>query len=119
MFNRFKLGRTLDEVHGYGCDLLFSELALAVCAQEGIAQRFYHLDTTSFSLSGDYVPESDEQAITITHGYGTAQKISLPILQHLLDAGYAIGHAGTVAGRGLVVYLLTEGHLGTVVDLWI
>ena len=69
MFNRFKLGRTLDEVHAYGCDLLFSELALAVCAQEGIEQRFHHLDTTSFSLSGDYVPESDEQAIRITHGY--------------------------------------------------
>src|SRR5215510_3833740 len=69
MFNRFKLGRTLDEVHAYGGDLLFSELALAVCVQEGIKQRFHHLDTTSFSLSGDYVPERDEQAITITHGY--------------------------------------------------
>src|SRR4029453_15442712 len=69
MFNRFKLGRTLDEVHAYGCDLLFSELALAVCVQEGIAQRFHHLDTASFALSGAYVPESDEQAITITHGY--------------------------------------------------
>src|SRR4029434_1444599 len=69
MFNRFKLGRTLDAVHAYGCDLLFSELALAVCAQERMAQRFHHLDTTSFSLSGDYVPESDEQAIRITHGY--------------------------------------------------
>src|SRR3989441_2200255 len=69
MFNRFKLGRTLDEVYTYGCDLLFSELALAVCVQEGIEQRFHHLDTTSFSLSGDYVPESDEQAIHITHGY--------------------------------------------------
>jgi transposase len=69
MFNRFKLGRTLDEVYAYGCDLLFSELALAVCAQEGIDLRFNHLDTTSFSLSGEYVPDSDEQAITITHGY--------------------------------------------------
>jgi len=69
MFNRFKLGRTLDEVHAYGCDLLFSELALAVCGQESIEQRFNHLDTTSFSLSGDYVPESGEQAIRITHGY--------------------------------------------------
>jgi transposase len=49
MFNRFKLGRTLDEIHAYGCDLLFSELALAVCAQEGIEQRFHHLDTTSFA----------------------------------------------------------------------
>jgi transposase len=69
MFNRFKLGRTLDEVYAYGCDLLFSELAVAVCVQEGIELRFQHLDTTSVSLSGDYMPDSDEQAITITHGY--------------------------------------------------
>jgi transposase len=69
MFNRFKLGRPLDEVHAYGCDLLLSELALAGCAQERIEQRFHHLDTTSFSLSGNYVSESDKQAIAITHGY--------------------------------------------------
>jgi transposase len=69
MFNRFKLGRTLDEVHTYGCDLFLSELALAVCQHEAIAQRFHHLDTTSFALSGAYMPESDTQAIAITHGY--------------------------------------------------
>ena len=68
-FNRFKLGRTLDEVNTYGCDLLFSELALAVCQHETIDQRFSHLDTTSFALTGEYVPESDQQAIAITHGY--------------------------------------------------
>jgi len=68
-FNRFKLGRTLTEVHVYGCDLLCSELALAVCLQEGIDLRFNHLDTTSFALTGDSVPEADEQAMTITHGY--------------------------------------------------
>jgi transposase len=69
LFNRFKLGRTLDEAYSYGCDVLFQELALAVCAHEGIDQRFNHLDTTSFSLTGEYVPDSDEHAITITHGY--------------------------------------------------
>ena len=69
MFNWFKLGRTLDEVHAYGCDLLFSELALAVCAQEGIDLRFNHLDTTSFALTGAYIPDSVEQAITLTHGH--------------------------------------------------
>src|SRR5215510_13596858 len=63
------LGRTLDEVHAYGCDRLFSELALAVCTQENIAQRFHHLDTTSFSLRGDSAPASDEHAMRITHGY--------------------------------------------------
>ncbi len=69
LFNRFKLGRTLDDLHTYGCDMLFSALALAVCAQEGLDQRFHYLDTTSFSLNGDYVPERDEQAMRITHGY--------------------------------------------------
>ena len=69
MFNRFKLGRTLDEASAYGCDLLFQELALAVCAQAGIDLRFNHLDTTSFSLTGDSVPDSDEHAMRITHGY--------------------------------------------------
>jgi transposase len=69
MFNRFKLGRTLDEAHAYGCNLLFEELALAVCTHEGIDLRFNHLDTTSFSLTGDYIPDSDAHAICITHGY--------------------------------------------------
>jgi transposase len=74
MFNRFQLGRTLDEIYADGCDLLLQELALAVCAQEGIDRRFHHLDTTSCSLSGDDVPDSDEHAMTITHGYSKDQR---------------------------------------------
>jgi transposase len=27
------------------------------------------LDTTSFALNGEYVPDSDEQVMTITYGY--------------------------------------------------
>ena len=69
MFNRLKLGRILDEAYAYGCDLLLQELALAVCAQEGIDLRCNHLDTTSFARSGDYVPDGNERAMRITHGY--------------------------------------------------
>lgn len=68
-FNRFKLGRTLDELFRYGCDLLFGEVAAAVCRQEGVDQRFVHLDTTTFSVTGDYCPDSDEQAIRLLYGY--------------------------------------------------
>jgi transposase len=68
-FNRFKLGRSLDKIFTYGCDTLFSELSLSACQQEKVDRRFRHVDTTTFSLSGDYVPETDEQAIMITHGY--------------------------------------------------
>jgi transposase len=71
-FNRFKLGRSLDDAFSYGCDMLFSEIALSVCQQEGIDLRFNCLDTTSFSLTGEYMPDSDEhaiEAVAVTYGY--------------------------------------------------
>jgi transposase len=49
--------------------MLFSEIAMSVCQQEGIDLRFNCLDTTSFSLTGEYIPDSDEHAILVTHGY--------------------------------------------------
>lgn len=67
--NRFTLGRSLDKAFSYGCDALCSAVALAVCQQEGMALTFTCLDTTSFSLTGAYVPATDTQAIAITHGY--------------------------------------------------
>jgi hypothetical protein len=36
----------------------------------------------------------------------------------LLEQGYSIGHAGSVSGRGPFVYLLTESHPGTIVELF-
>jgi len=68
-FTRFKLGRSLDKLFSYGCDLVFSELAGEVCQQEGLDLRFNCLDTTSFSLTGEYDSSSDEHAIAVTHGY--------------------------------------------------
>src|SRR5215510_7235950 len=69
MFNRFKLGRTLDAASTHGCNLLLAELALAVCTHEVIDLRFNHLDTTSFGLTGEDIPDRDEHAMCITHGY--------------------------------------------------
>jgi transposase len=83
MFNRFTLGRTLDEVYTYGCDRLFSDLALAVCRREGIALRCNHLDTTSVCLTGAYVTDSDEPAMAITHGYSKDHRPDLK--QAVLD----------------------------------
>ena len=68
-FNRFKLGRVLDECHAYGCDPLFAELSLHICRCEEIDTRFNALNTTVFSLTGEYDCDSDEHTIEITHGY--------------------------------------------------
>jgi len=77
MCNRLKLGRTRDEAYTDGGDLWLHGLARAVGAQEGIDRRFNHLDTTSVSLRGEYVPDSDEQASTITYGYSKAHRPDL------------------------------------------
>jgi len=85
MLNRFKLGRSLDKVFSYGCDLLFSEIALSVCQQEGIDLRFNSLDTTSFSLTGEYAPDSDEHTILVTHGYSKDHRPDLKqVIQELM-----------------------------------
>jgi transposase len=77
MFHRFTRGRTLDEVAPYGWDLFLSALALAVWQHEASDQRFHHLDTTSFSRTGAYVPESDAPAMAITHGSSKDQRPDL------------------------------------------
>jgi transposase len=68
-FNRFKLGRALDDAFSYGCDLLFTEIALPVCEKERIDTRFNSLDTTTLSVTGEYIPDTDTEAVLITHGY--------------------------------------------------
>lgn len=67
--NRHRLGRVLDDIHGYGSELLFSELALHASQQVHLDRRFTSLDTTSFSVSGAYEEQTDEHTITLTHGY--------------------------------------------------
>jgi transposase len=76
-FNRFKLGRTLDDIYGYGCSALFGEVALGVCQQEAVDVRFNSEDTTNFSVYGDYVPETDSQAILLNHGHSKARRPDL------------------------------------------
>lgn len=68
-FNRFKLGRALDDCHAYGCDLLFAEASAQICQKEAIDTKFNSLDTTAFALTGEYESDSDEHRIEITHGY--------------------------------------------------
>jgi transposase len=68
-FNRFKLGRALDDCHAYGCDLLFAEASAQICQKEAVDTKFNSLDTTAFALSGEYNADSDEHTIEITHGY--------------------------------------------------
>jgi len=66
--HRCTLGRSLAKAFASGCDTCFSAVALAVCQQDRVGQPFPCLATTSFSLTGASVPETDPHAMAITHG---------------------------------------------------
>jgi transposase len=83
-FNRFKLGRILDHVFEYGTDKLFSELSFDVCLQEGVEQRFNSEDTTTFSVTGENYSDSDDHAVSVTHGYSKDHRPDLKQVVHEL-----------------------------------
>ena len=74
-FNRHKLGRTLDQCYNFGCESLFSLLAHQACEIEQVDTKFNSLDSTSYSLTGQYArdeedtSDGDEIPIQIKHGY--------------------------------------------------
>lgn len=88
-FNRHKLGRTLDQCYTFGTEALFAFLSRQSCDKEGVNTQFHSLDTTSFSLTGDYEKnsdnESDENPVQITHGYSKDHRSDLKqVVQELI-----------------------------------
>ena len=71
MLNDDCLGRTLDWLYEHDVTTLFAGLALQARRRFGIVAQHLHIDTTSFSVSGDYATkeEGDPVPIAITYGY--------------------------------------------------
>jgi len=72
MLNDDCLGRTLDWLYEHDVTTLFAGLALQARRRFGIAAQHLHIDTTSFSVSGEYASkeeEGDPVPIAITYGY--------------------------------------------------
>jgi transposase len=71
MLNDDCLGRTLDWLYEQDVTTLFAGLALQARRRFGIQAQHLHIDTTSFSVSGDYAAkdEGDPVPVAITYGY--------------------------------------------------
>lgn len=68
--NDDSLGRALDRLYERGVTEVFAQVASHSLSSFGIVHQFYHLDTSSFSLYGEYKEEEeDAEVITITHGH--------------------------------------------------
>jgi len=72
MLNDDCLGRTLDWLYEHDVTTLFAGVALQARRRFGIQAQHLHIDTTSFSVSGDYASKEEEGnpvPIAITYGY--------------------------------------------------
>lgn len=71
MLNDDCLGRTLDWIYEHDVTTLFAGLALQARQRFDIKGQQLHVDTTSFSVSGEYATkeEGDPVPIAITYGY--------------------------------------------------
>jgi len=71
MLNDDTLGRTLDWIYEHDVTTLFAGLAFQARQRFGIKADYLHVDTTSFSVSGEYAikEEGDPVPIAITYGY--------------------------------------------------
>jgi len=75
MLNDDCLGRTLDWLYAHDLTQLFAGIASRARRVFGVKAQQMHVDTTSFSVSGEYTREtpevsgSQDTVITITYGY--------------------------------------------------
>lgn len=77
-FNDDSLGRSLDQLFEAGVTEVFAAVAGQALAVYGIEHQFYHLDSSSFHLHGQYaLEEPGMEAVEITYGYSKDQRPDL------------------------------------------
>ena len=81
-FNRHKTGRVLDRLHSHNCSVLFSQIAEKVARQYSISSKFGHLDTTTFSVTGEGYEDSEKCQVEVTHGHSKDHRSDLRQVVH-------------------------------------
>src|SRR5215831_7493180 len=75
------LGRALDWLYDHDPTTLFAGIARQARQRFAVAARQVHVDTTSFSVSGEYAPEEEEeedaQVVAVTYGYSRDHRADL------------------------------------------
>lgn len=76
------LGNALDIIAEFGITKFFSNISFPIAQERKYGKRFAHIDTTSFSLEGNYERFGDEsnsstQVIRVTHGHSKKHRPDL------------------------------------------
>jgi transposase len=85
------LARLLDAIYAYGTTKLYGEIAFEIGQERGLLGKSAHLDTTSLSLQGEYVPEDQNaEAVQIMYGYSKDKRFDLKqVMLSLTSSGQA------------------------------
>jgi transposase len=94
MLNDDCLGRTLDWIYEHDVTTLFAGIAFQARQRFGINAEQLHIDTTSFSVSGDYQAKGEEDAIPIAITYGYSRDHREDLKQWML--ALATTHDGDI-----------------------
>src|SRR3990167_6370944 len=60
--NEHTLGKALDEIYAYGPTKLFGEIAFEIAHEKGLFGKTAKLDSTSFSVQGEYLNQNDDSS---------------------------------------------------------
>src|SRR5499427_5432931 len=71
------LGRTLDWLYAHDPTALFAGIARQARQRFGISARQVHVDTTSFSVTGEYAADLDAHTLAVTYGYSRDHRADL------------------------------------------
>lgn len=76
--NDDRLGKALDKLYETGLSDIFVAISLKTMEKFGIRQEVAHLDSSSFSVEGEYKQmEEEEGLVKITHGYSRDKRPDL------------------------------------------
>ena len=73
----YTLGHTLDQISKYGASELFASVAFETAMEQNLLGVTNHLDSTSFSVQGEYEVQDDTKVIKITHGHSKDHRSDL------------------------------------------
>lgn len=102
-FHDDTVGRVLDRLYELGTMKLFTACAVRADQGFGLDKRYVHFDTTSVSVSGEYLPPADPQdpqqqavPLTITHGSSKAKR---PDLKQFVFSTLCVDRAVPIWGK--------------------
>jgi len=67
--NQYAVGETLDQIYEYGPTTLYTEVVLKIFKKDLMKTQYIHVDTTNFSVHGDYEGCDGTDAFEITFGH--------------------------------------------------